>query len=148
MKIEFVYCYTLLLVFTMGYGQDQFDSGYVEYGVKINKEIISKAKKKVSEDNSYSSNAVLKIFKTNQKIYAQDIIFLELRFKKDKFIIDPVDIMIPESAGNRFYLKSNAYYVDFKNDIFLQKFKKRGDIYIAPFKKNITGKSKINIKIY
>ena len=132
----------LILVCSMNYGQTNYETGSVDYGIDINKETISKAKNKIRSDNSYASKMILRILKANKKIHAQDINFLNMKFKKDRFIVKPIDIMLPESTENKFYLESSAYYVDFKNDIYLKQFNRRSSIYIAPFKKDYDWKIK------
>jgi GLPGLI family protein len=128
------------------FSQHSYQSGKVLYGVNFNKELIKKVQKSIKNDNSYANKMILKIYKTNQKIYAQDINFLELQFESNKYILKPIDIMIPENSQSRFYLESDIYYSKLNNDVYLQQFENRGKTYLAPFNKNYDWKIKNKYK--
>ena len=128
---------TFLFLFTISYGQTNYESGVVEFGVNFNNSIFKKIDntRKKGDYNKRALNSVEKLFKSHKKIYSSDIPFLKLCFTKHKYILKPIEIMLPENLQSKFIFQSDVYYVNFYNDNYLKHFKKRGNTYIAPFKK-------------
>lgn len=123
----------LLFVFVYSQGQNQYDSGIVEYGVEFNQKALEKLENK-NIINKYPSDVVQKfknVIKAHRKFYSADMPFLKLTFNKTAYFLKPIDIMPPEYLKGKFVHKSSDFYYNFKNDLFLKQFKKRGKKYIA-----------------
>ena len=128
----------LFLSLTISYCQSNYESGMVEFGVDFNDSIFKKIDntRKKDDYNKRALNSVEKIFISHKKIYARNITFLELKFENNIYVLEPVDIMLPENLKSKFIFQSGIYYGDTNSNIYLTQFDKRGNTYIAPFKKD------------
>jgi len=119
------------------FGQSNYESGTVNYGVNFNDEVLEKVKK-LQKENSFEKSVLRYMkndFLNHKKIYAQDITFIKLNFRGDIYLIEPVDIMLPENLKSKFSLKSEVYYGNFRDNEFLKTLSANGNRYIAPFNK-------------
>jgi GLPGLI family protein len=140
--------FILLFVFVYSYGQTKYNSGIVEYGVEINEEILKKADDRIEKEksNKYATKFVKKLYLNHKKIYSSDIPYLKLHFNNNKYLLVPIEIMLPENLKSKFIFQSSTYYVDYNDENYLNQFKKRGGTYIAPFKKDYDWKIKNKYK--
>ena len=125
----------VLFTSIVSYSQVTPTSGFVEYGIDFQDQIIEEIKKrKKNVKNRQAYNAVKGIFENHKKIYSQNIAFLRLNFNKDKYHSTPVDIMLPDNLKGKFIFKSDIFYGDIKSNTYMRQYKKRGNTYIAPIK--------------
>jgi GLPGLI family protein len=122
-----------ILLFINSYSQQEYEKGVVKYGVNINKDIFDITKKSKNDKYPESIKASFKkLALAHKRIYASDLPFIKLTFSNNSYILEPVDVMIPENLKSKFIFQSDTYYRDIANNIYVKKFKKLGRIYIAP----------------
>ena len=139
--MKYLFFVIISLIISVTYSQSKYDTGIVEYGVNFNEEVLDKLEVSQKEENYKVStlNFVRKSFLNHKKIYSQDITFIKFNFRENVYLLKPVDVMLPENLENKFFLKSDIYYNNIKDNDFFKKFNKRGKTYIAPLKKIMIG---------
>jgi GLPGLI family protein len=122
----------------MNYGQKQYDSGYVEYGVELNDEFLKKIKRVSQQKEKFKTafKYMKKFMYNHKKIYSSDITFLKLTFSDGTYLLKPEEIMLPENLQGKFIFQSSIYYGDINSNVYLNQFDKRSNTYIAPFNEN------------
>ena len=136
-KKHHLFC-VLVLVCSMNYGQKQYDSGYVEYGVELNDEFIKKIKRVSQQKEKFKTafKYMKKFMYNHKKIYSSDITFLKLTFSDGTYLLKPEEIMLPENLQGKFIFQSSIYYGDINSNVYLNQFDKRSNTYITPFNEN------------
>lgn len=135
--MRYIILITYLFFLSVSFGQSNYESGVIEFGVDLNNLIFEKIEntKENGDYNRQALNFVERLYLSHKKIYASNITFLELKFNNNTYVLKPLDIMLPENLRSKFILRSDIFYGDTNNNIFVKQFKKRGNTYLASFKK-------------
>jgi len=138
--MKFFLFFTIFLSFTYSYSQSNFKSGIIDYGVDLNDRVFKMIKEidTNKDDDKYQKRieaSFQKLISYHKKIYSRDIPFLNLSFKKNTYILKPIEIMIPEKLQGKFIFQSKTYYHNINNCVYLKRFQSRGETYIAPLKR-------------
>ena len=131
--------FLLSFLFYSIYCFGQYSSGVVEYGIEFNE---NNHKKKFGQKRgqlTISESFRKKYGEIHRKFYAQDAVFIELKFNKNSYCSKPVDVMIPESISGPYpdlISRNDVIYGDFKKEIFLFKTKTNQGDFVVKNKKN------------
>jgi GLPGLI family protein len=127
------YLFILILPF---FGFCQHKAGIVDYGIKFNdtkyQEFLNNDKDQKKRVRFYMNE----IFTNHKKVYSQDIVFIKLKFNQNEYRADPVDIMFPETVNQQMIMRNPTIYGNLKQNIYLEKFKKQGNVFLAELPNN------------
>jgi GLPGLI family protein len=148
--MRYIILITYLFTLSVSFGQSNYESGTVNYGVNFNNKVLEKVRESQKKNNNHNKSAALRYmensFLNHKKIYAQDITFIRLNFRKNIYLLKPVEIMLPENLSSKFSLKSEVYYGNFRDEEFLQTLSTSSNTYIVPFNKKYDWEIKSNTK--
>jgi len=117
----------------------QYSSGVVEYGIKFNDDNHKKKFGQKRDQLTISESFRKKYGEIHRKFYAQDAVFIKLKFNKNSYYSEPVDVMIPESISGPYpdlISRNNVIHGDFKKKVFLFKTKTNQGEFVVKNKKN------------